>query len=173
MGLKTREELEAMGIDLSAENNNELSATANVEDIASYMNTRTRVYQAFNGSDYVLFIDEVAYGEVQAVKVNTIDKMIEMEVVLFGAREKGEDNTYKEFNKFKNIKNAKFTEVHANEFGYKTHRDITGVTYLGEKSCASIDSPVSSTVHVYKFDEISDYKPGLQPFAVKYSVEEN
>lgn len=171
--MKTKEELEAMGIDFSAENNNELSATANVEDIESYMNMRTKVYKAFNGNDYVLFIDEIAYGEIQSVKVNTIDKIIELEVVLFGAVAKDVDNTYKEFNKFKNVKNSKMTEVFANEYGYKTHRDITGVTYLGEKSCVNIDSTISSTVHVYKFDEISDYKPGIQPFEIKYSIEEN
>ncbi|MGL5506523.1 MAG: hypothetical protein ACRDB0_01330 [Paraclostridium sp.] len=158
MSLKTKEELEAMGIDFSKENNNELSVVANLEDIDNHS---AKIYTAFNPSDYAVCIDDTFFGEIQSVTVNAINKTVEIIVVLFGKRTNLVECSHETVNYLTTLKDSKLTEIYANEYGYSMHRFITGLTYMGHISNVDVDDPVIEHKYVYSFEDIADYKPGI------------
>jgi hypothetical protein len=144
--LHTRERLAEMGIDLSAENNNEVHPSVNME-----VEHTGRIFHSISGSDIIVKINDVAYGEIQGYNINTINKTIAIDIVHFY-------KDIEDFNKYKYFpKDSTLTELMMSQNMTVISRTFEGLRYVGETSYKHIDQICVGAKYIYRYESCSDF----------------
>lgn len=120
-------------------------------------NKKAITYCSYNGSDIIIYINNISVGEIQGIKYNTIKKELLIESINFIENNDSEDlaSVSKGYSLMTSLKDAKIQILSANEKGYKKYREIRGVNYIGEIGSNYIDDIVTSSKYVYSFEEIT------------------
>nr|DAV25201.1 MAG TPA: hypothetical protein [Caudoviricetes sp.] len=107
----------------------------------------TKTYTSFVGSDFVLLCNGKVYGDMQACRVNSINKTIEIDFNVFSFIPKTEFE-------LRSVNNGRFVEVFINEYDDKIFKVFTGVKYKGYKSNHAIDdcAIISTLIFDYESD---------------------
>lgn len=108
------------------------------------------LYSAFNGSEVEVFIDNIAFGEIQKVEYDTIKKEIKLNLAIFNSMV--DTNEY-----FINMNNSNILYVFQNEYGDKMYRLFNNVTYVGEKGQQSVDEMYFTTNYIFSFESATPY----------------
>lgn len=110
-----------------------------------------KTLHAFEGCDFVIFLDNKVISELDDIVIDTKKNEIELRTTLFSSLKMKHKELIKK-------EDSKMLVVFSNEYGEKMYRTFNGISFSHEKIAYSIRNTKMYNAYIFNFKDASSYE---------------
>lgn len=110
-----------------------------------------KTLHAFEGCDFVIFLDNKVISELDDIVIDTKKNEIELRTTLFSSLKMKHKELVKK-------EDSKMLVVFSNEYGEKMYRTFNGISFSHEKIAYSIRNSNMYNAYIFNFKDVSFYE---------------
>lgn len=110
-----------------------------------------KTLHAFEGCDFVIFLDNKVISELDDIVIDTKKNEIELRTTLFSSLKMKHKELVKK-------EDSKMLVVFSNEYGEKMYRTFNGISFSHEKIAYSIRNSNMYNAYIFNFKDASFYE---------------